>query len=605
MIRLFAAALLLLPLAVTPQVQPGGGGSVEGVVVLGATGEPLAGARVTLAAVTAAAAPRVAGPVVTGSAGDIPADAVAAASRNAPPSSLAVTTGPDGRFAFVNLGSGLYNLQVLANGYARQSYGQRTPGGPATALRMGAGQAVRNIVMSLVPAGAVSGVIRGPEGQPQAGVPVQLLRAAYNASGQRTFQVEGNARTNDRGEYRLYWITPGRYYLGAGTPPGPGRPAGPAAPVSTNEIPDVSFPFSFYPGVWDARAAAWLDVGSGTELNGVDFSVARQQLYRVRGRVVDSRTGAPPAAVGLSLAYRTLAGASGAFNSGERYDPRTGEFELRNVPPGYYVVQAVAQDRGLETEGETAVRIGALAAGANARVPIEVSNKIDGNIDGIVLHLSPGVALPGRITVDGMPLSSVNGWERVRVQLKPTLDSAFGPNVQPATPVPQAPGPDGSFVTVGVSPGEFSVGPVAGLPAGLYVREARFNQTDVLNQPLRFSGTVGSPLEIVLSSRSGQLDGIAVDARSNAAGGARVVLVPEQRNRTDLYRTAASDTGGRFQFRSIPPGDYRVFSWEALESYAYFDPELLRRFEPQGVAVRISESSPSSHITVRTIPANP
>ncbi len=64
-----------------------------------------------------------------------------------------------------------------------------------------------------------------------------------------------------------------------------------------------------------------------------------------------------------------------------------------------------------------------------------------------------------------------------------------------------------------------------------------------------------------------------------------------------------SDSNGRFLFRNVPPGDYRIFGWEALESYAYFDSDLLRRFESQGSPVRIAESAANS-ITVRVIPAN-
>jgi hypothetical protein len=82
------------------------------------------------------------------------------------------------------------------------------------------------------------------------------------------------------------------------------------------------------------------------------------------------------------------------------------------------------------------------------------------------------------------------------------------------------------------------------------------------------------------------------------------VLVPERdRQRADLYKTAASDAAGRFVLRSIPPGDYRVFGWEALESYAYFDPELLRRVEAQGIPVRVSESAGNS-LTLKIIPAS-
>jgi hypothetical protein len=600
--RPLIAVILLLVLQTTSRALQTGG-SLEGTVVASGTNEPLAGARVTLNAVTTPAAAGSANSVVSGAIGMLPADAaVLSVPSNSPSSIPSVTTDRDGRFAFQNLSAGLYSLHVLRNGYARQSYGQRTPGGPATAIRLAAGQSLKNAVIALVPAGNVSGAVRGSDGQPQAGVPIQLLRATFNSSGQRTFQVEGTARTNDRGEYRLYWITPGRYYISAGTAAGPNRSLNPnSAAGSPNEIPDRSFALTFYPGVWDARGAALIDISPGGELNGIDFNVAGQQLLRVRGRIVDAATGQPPHAVGLSLAYRTLSGASGAFSSGEKYDARTGEFELRNVPPGVYVLQAIASDRAPAAEGETVLRIAPLAIQPNARVPVEVSNT---DLDGILLTLTAGVAIPGRISVDGMPLTSISGWDKIRVPLKPTLDSAFGPNLQPAAPVPQAPGVDGSFTIAGVSPGEFNVGPITGLPAGFYIKEARFNQTDVLSQPLRFSGVASSPLEIVLSSKAGQLDGTVVDGRSAAASGARLVLVPDrQRGRTDLYKTTLSDSSGRFVFRNIPPGDYRIFAWEALESYAYFDPDLLRRVESQSSPVRVAESAANS-VAVRIISGN-
>jgi hypothetical protein len=539
---------------------------------------------------------------VTGASGGLPAEAaLVAVSGNVTPSVLAATTDPSGRFSFQNLAPGLYSLQVHCDGYARQSHGQRTPGGPAAAIRVTAGQSISNVVMALLPAGNVSGVIRSPEGRPQAGVPVQLLRATYNASGQRAFQVEGATRTNDRGEYRLYWLTPGNYYMSAGSAPGPNRTSGANAPASPNEVPDRSFALTYYPGVLDARGAALIEVTSGGELSGIDLSVSSQELRRIRGHVTDSNTGHPPSSVGFSLAYRALTGASGAFSAGGKYDPKTGEFELRYVPPGSYVVQAIAMDLAPVTESETAVKVAAVATRPNGRLPVDISNH---DVDGLLLTLTTGVALPGRISIEGVNLSSISGWERIRVPLKPALDGAFGPNLQPAAPISQAPRVDGSFVIEGVSPGEFIVGPVTGLPPGFYVKEARFAQLDVLSQPLRFSGVAGGALEIVLSSNGSQVDGIAMDGRSAPMAGVRVVLVPDrQRHRTDLFKTTISDSSGRFVFRTVPPGDYRVFGWETLDSYAYFDPDLLRRVEPQGTPVRVSESG-TNNITVRIIPAN-
>ena len=43
--------------------------------------------------------------------------------------------------------------------------------------------------------------------------------------------------------------------------------------------------------------------------------------------------------------------------------------------------------------------------------------------------------------------------------------------------------------------------------------------------------------------------------------------------------------------RGIAPGDYKLFAWEALENFGYFDPDTLRRAEVQGKAIQVAESS--------------
>jgi hypothetical protein len=595
-------SLMLLGLA---QTSPNGGGSLSGVVIRSGTEEPLAGAQAILSAVTPSPANGTSAPLLTGAVDSLPsieAMTTVSATANASRKITPVTTDRDGRFVFQNLAPGLYSLQVIRNEYARQVYGQRVAGGPALAIRLSEGQSLNNIVMALVPAGNVAGVIRDSDGHAQTGVPVQLLRATFNSTGERTFHVEGTARTNDRGEYRLYWITPGRYYISAGTASGPNRPLSPnGAPSSLNEIPDQSFALTYFPGVFDAGAAAIVELNPGAEVSGVDFIVPRQQLYSIRGHIVDAGSGRPPASASVSLAYRTLTGVGGAFNAGSRYDASTGEFELRNVPPGAYVLQAIAAAATPVAVGEAVVRISALALQPNARLPIEVSSS---DINGISLQLTAGVSIAGRIRVDGMPLSTMPGWENVRVPLKPTVDSSFAPNLQPAQPVSQRPGADGSFTIDGVSPGEFIVGPLTGLAPGFFVKEARFNQADVLGQPLRFFAGGAATIEILLSSKAGNISGTTVDAAMRGTAGTQVVLVPErERKRTDLYKTAASDANGRFLFRSVPPGDYRLFGWEALESYAYFDPELLRRVESQGVPLHVSESA-GNIVTLKTISAS-
>ena len=81
---------------------------------------------------------------------------------------------------------------------------------------MAAGQTTRDLLLRLTPAATISGRIRDPQGLPLVDVPVHLFRSSYDFQGRRSSQPAGGVRTNDRGEYRICWVTPGRYYLLAG-----------------------------------------------------------------------------------------------------------------------------------------------------------------------------------------------------------------------------------------------------------------------------------------------------------------------------------------------------------------------------------------------------
>ena len=79
--------------------------------------------------------------------------------------------------------------------------------------------------------------------------------------------------------------------------------------------------------------------------------------------------------------------------------------------------------------------------------------------------------------------------------------------------------------------------------------------------------------------------------------GAQVVLIPARRERTELFRPVSADSSGHFTISSIAPGEYILASWDAIEPYAFFDPELLAQAERQGKPVRVGESS---HQTLNT-----
>ena len=88
------------------------------------------------------------------------------------------------------------------------------------------------------------------------------------------------------------------------------------------------------------------------------------------------------------------------------------------------------------------------------------------------------------------------------------------------------------------------------------------------------------------------------------ASGVQAVLIPDQdRTRQDLYKMANTDPEGRFTLRGITPGDYRLFAWEDIEPFSYFDATSLRQYEQQGKLVHIKEAA-SDSVDVKIIPAS-
>jgi hypothetical protein len=90
---------------------------------------------------------------------------------------------------------------------------------------------------------------------------------------------------------------------------------------------------------------------------------------------------------------------------------------------------------------------------------------------------------------------------------------------------------------------------------------------------------------------AGQVSGTVTDARLQPVPGNQVFAVPAQRSRTDLYRTSITDQAGRFSITGLAPGAYTIFSWEALDNGAQFDPDFLKQHETQGKGIQVIQGT--------------
>ncbi|HET9943948.1 MAG TPA: carboxypeptidase-like regulatory domain-containing protein, partial [Terriglobia bacterium] len=463
-----------------------------------------------------------------------------------------------------DLDEGTYRLLVTQSGYVRQEYGQRVFPGQGTLISLAAGQTFKDVTIHLTETGNAGGRIVDNNGVPAVGAPLQLVKASYNQAGQQIFQQAATTRSNDRGEYRFYWVTPGRYYVAGGNAAANYTFIG-FGNNNPNE-PGDNYMLTYYPGVTDIARATAIDIKSGSEAV-LDFVVPKQQLFTIRGKVVNpapaTAKGSLPA-VTISLAFRTLTGANGAFFSQQQeYDAGTGNFVLRDVLPGSYILQAAAPP-------------------FSARLPIEITNS---NVENLIVELNSGVSITGRFIPDGGNLPPPSA-----LQLQMRLASNGLQNYMVGTSPTSQAAADGSFNIPGVLPGDYRI--VPNPSQDFYVKELRYNRLDALANPVSVCcNSDSATLEVVISRNVGQIDGVIVDARMQPVPGVQAVLIPDARQRTDLYKTATTDQTGHFVMRGLAPGDYKLFAWEALENYGYFDPDVMRRAEALGKPVHVGESS--------------
>jgi hypothetical protein len=590
MTALMLAALLFISQAPQQQVRKA---SIEGIVTSSSTSEPLMRAQVLITKIQPPGAPNNTPIVIT--------------SGTVTPGQIQpITTERDGKFEFKDLDPGQYRLRVVRSGYAPQEYGQRTSTTAGIPITLTEGQQMKNVAFKLTAAGVVAGRVRDSNGEPVGRVQVQLMRTLYSINGQRNYSSVGNATTDDRGDYRIFWVPPGRYIVSVTS----NNSNLPIEILFSSNSPysDRTFPPTYYPGTPDPTRATSIDLKPGAEITGIDFTLSQLKTYRIRGRMVDSTTGQAPRSANINVLLRqdqgpvvSLPGNLGATTT---YNNTDGTFEIRNVVQGSYWLRAQATtntadpiDRNLVAQARTNSELLDLALlgrnGATVQVPIDVGSQ---DLEGVVLNLAPGVNIPIQLRIEGQQdLASFNGLDRIRVFLRPTTTSASTGNQRVNFT------PEGTSTIENVSAGEYRVS--VNLPQPEYIiKEARFEGADVFLSPWQISSRTSGTLSVVLSPKGGVIEGSLLDALQKPVTGNQVVLIPDQgRDRGELYKQAQTDASGHFSIKGVYPGSYKLYSWEAIEANSYFDPAVLSQYESLGRAVLMQEGS-KENIDLKLIP---
>jgi Carboxypeptidase regulatory-like domain len=465
-----------------------------------------------------------------------------------------------GHFQLKDVEAGRYRLEVSRVGFVTQQFGQRTPDDPGALLTLSPGENLTDRLFRLIPSAVIAGKIMDEDGQPLPSVMVMAMRDVYN-EGKRKLSSEAYASTNDLGEYRLFGLRPGHYFVSAHyVPGGPGfGPQNNFKDLGETKN-DPGYVTTYYPGSTDVAKATPIGLKAGEELPSMDMLLRRVSLFKVRGRVYNTVTHHSGSEVYLNLTPRNTR-LLWSFTNTNAYVQKDGTFEFRDVLSGSYTLLAYWFDEGKSY---------------TTRQPIEVNNA---DIDGLALTIAPGVTIEGRLVWEGNPRVEEGD---LKVLAMGETNEYWGGDARVLA--------NGTFNLKDISDGTYHL-EVTGISPDCYVKNVRHGMGDVTHEGFTVRRGVDATLEVIVSSKGARLKGSVSDADGLPAAGVWVVLVPEESRRTDfrLYKSKTTDQHGNFELRGIAPGTYQLFSWDQVESHAWEDPEFLKPFEEKGEKIILQD----------------
>jgi protocatechuate 3,4-dioxygenase beta subunit len=486
-------------------------------------------------------------------------------------------TDSNGRYEFSRLPAGRYSVRPSKDGYVVMS---PDPFSVGVGVELYDGQIEDQTDFSLPRGSVITGRITDEFGEPMANVMVQARRYQFRPSGQRQL-MEGNSTnfympggTNDRGEYRIFGLRPGSYYVSANTMDMSGvialaQSGGPGiGALDTND----GLATTFYPGTANAAEAQAIEVGLMQQAS-ASFTLVPARMSRISGTVLDSQ-GQPLS--GARVMLRPASAMATWFGNSTAQLSSTGTFTMANVMPGDYTLE-------VRPNPAQAVAGGQPVRNEFASLPVSVA----GDVVDLAITTAPGMSISGRVIFEG---KSDEARQVVRISAVPEEDAR---NVVQYMAGDAAPiDADGRFHLPSV------YGKVifrAGfLPQNVMLKAVRLNGVDISNTP--FDATRGDDitnLEVVLVDQQSRIVAYARNARGELQYNFRFIVYPANVKPGDVtvrfQHNASPLANGSINIGRMPPGEYVGLAVHGVQPGEEWNPELRKRIEQFGKRFTLKE----------------
>jgi len=462
------------------------------------------------------------------------------------------TSDAQGAYEFKELHAGRYTIMANKGSYVSMQYGQTRLTEPGKPIQILDNQTIERVDFSLPRGGVITGRILDEFGEPLSEVMVAPERFQYVQGQRRLVPAGRTVSTNDLGEFRIFAVPPGQYYLQATWRVG--------GMFGGNTDDRTGYAPMYFPGTVDVAQAQRLTIAIGTEVSDVVMTMKPTRAARVTGTVVDSQ-GRPMS--GLLMVMQSSG--IGFMSTGAPI--RDGAFTLNGLAPGEYSLRA--QQMGNPAESEVAI----------ARITVGSDD-----ISGLQIVAAKPTAARGRVVVDPAAMSS----------LPPRLILSASPVQLMAMMGPMAPAPVQDDMTFELKspPGQYRLN-LQPVGMGWAIRSVRLNGVDVTDGFEIKANQEIDALEVELTNKLTTITGLVTNARGEAQKDYSTLVFAQDSARwggnTRYQSMGRPDQDGRFKISGLPPGEYYIIALDRVDSGEAGDPEFLERIRTKTSRLSLDE----------------
>jgi protocatechuate 3,4-dioxygenase beta subunit len=343
-----------------------------------------------------------------------------------------VRTDSDGRYRVGGLAEGDYMIYALSKAYVSS---RKSPTSEVfRSVTLDEGESRDDVHIALVRGGVITGRVVDDEGRPFIATYLRLLPVDENGNpnGRFDYNDDPMMRTDDRGVYRIYGLSAGRYIISAG-----GEWAYSRA--------KRKYPETFHPDATDRNQAKIIEVKEGAEVVDINIRLgAGKNTYEVTGRVVDAETGQPLPQAAV-ICWGAPDNNSGTRSGRDGLTDAEGMFRVGELPSGRYELSMRNMWRMIDPSS------GSMANNEyySEKTVFEIS---DSDVSGLEVKAIRGSTISGVVVLEGANDPAVKA-KLQQIEVGVYVSPDRGSDSQVFGDINSKIGDDGGFRLTGAPPG--------------------------------------------------------------------------------------------------------------------------------------------------------